>query len=533
MLMSPVHSYAESKLVESALQIEISDFSPKIISGVLRGAEGRPVKLNLVVNGKSVAGNWGIPTTCGTSQTFRFNLSSIWNYVAPTDNFQIKVEEQVHHLAPPVIDSKPKFTFADLAAKLDEGHVFNEKGGLQLSKTVDTQWQNKMFTLFDEMSALLSLRGIKLVVMYGTLLGAHRGGNFIGHDHDFDAGYISAHSDPEKVGSELVEVAELLSRRGYRVSCKTTCIWVTDPRSGVTIDIFQTYFDANGKLQFPFGVCGIRPFTKMDFQGYVELSLADRKVLSIANTDALVEYIYGPHWRTPNPGHNWDLDRTENDRLARPTQAEAASIYWTDFHLHSRALFPSPFGEHVAQSRYLRRSVIDLGCGNGRDTVLFAQHQSCVIGIDNSSAAIETATNLTRLRPGGSSLSFVQADVADWNVIVSAAKKARTVSGKSGVTFYGRFLLHAITGSEQWAVLSHVAKNSEKGDTLALEFRTTSDEPLRKAHRFVGRRFIDSAAMRQHIMSKGYKIAEFQEGTGLSPYMNENPHLCRLIAVKL
>ena len=527
------------------MQIEILDFSPDIISGLLREAGERPVKLQLLVDGLAVAGNWGIPAQDRDAQTFRFNLKTIWSYIGDQARLQVRANDVLADLPAPLFAQAPKLSLEDLRQKLETGYVFNEKGRLQLSKTVDVVWQNNMFALFDGMSAILAEKGIKLFVMYGTLLGAYRNRHFIGHDHDFDAGYISGHTDPELVTAEFVDVAEALSQHGYHVVCKLSCLWVTDPKSKVTIDIFHTYFDGSEKLQLPFGVCGVKPFMRKDFHGYAEIELAGRSVLAVTNTEALVEYIYGPHWKTPNPGHNWNLDRTEKDVHGLAKFHHRNQIHWTDYYYRNPDILPpSSFAKFVSRSGYLRKSVVDVGCGNGRDSFYFKTIRPTVVGIDNCRIAVTLANNRIKPRPGGilqflrglfrkvPPLSFAKGNIADADMLANTLRKIRSSHRKGGVTLYARFLLHAVTRIQQDKFFETVSRELQSGDSIAFEFRTDQDELLKKANNVFGRRFIKPESVENQLADLGFKVVKRQEGTNLSKYRGENPHLCRLLFVK-
>lgn len=151
------------------MQIEILDFGPTIISGLLRKAGERPIKLQLLADDIPLAGNWGIPSPDQGGQTFRFNLSSIWFYIGNSARLQIQANDLLAALPVPHFAHAPKFNLEDLKQKLEAGYVFNEKGKLQLSKTVDTVWQDNMFALFDGMSAILAKKGLKLFVMIASV----------------------------------------------------------------------------------------------------------------------------------------------------------------------------------------------------------------------------------------------------------------------------------------------------------------------------------------------------------------------------
>lgn len=52
------------------------------------------------------------------------------------------------------------------------------------------------------------------------MLGAVRDGDYIGHDNDFDAIYISAHQSPQAVKDEFIEICRYLLDRGYSVEAR-------------------------------------------------------------------------------------------------------------------------------------------------------------------------------------------------------------------------------------------------------------------------------------------------------------------------
>ena len=66
------------------------------------------------------------------------------------------------------------------------------------------------------------------------------------------------------------------------------------------------------------------------------------------------------------------------------------TYYWNRFYLKKKPpKFSSNFGEFV-ESRYKKKinSIIDLGCGNGRDTIFFLKKKIECIGIDKSEIVI-------------------------------------------------------------------------------------------------------------------------------------------------
>ncbi len=134
--------------------------------------------------------------------------------------------------------------------------------------------------------------------------------------------------------------------------------------------------------------------------------------------------------------------------------------------------------------------------------------------------------------PSAQDDGFLAAMQAAYDFGIRHFDTAATYGKGHSETLYGRFLLHAITRMQQDAFLECAARELQKGDTLAFEFRTDQDEPLKKKKPFSGRRFIRPEAIERRMAELGFRLLVREEGTGFSPHLGEDPHLCRLIFVK-
>jgi hypothetical protein len=63
-----------------------------------------------------------------------------------------------------------------------------------------------------------------------------------------------------------------------------------------------------------------------------------------------------------------------------------------------------------------------------------------------------------------------------------------------------------------------------------LEFRTDKDETLRRANPRHFRKLQSSSAVSDELNRYGFTVVDLKEGTGLSPYLNEDPEVCWLVA---
>ena len=117
--------------------------------------------------------------------------------------------------------------------------------------------------------------------------------------------------------------------------------------------------------------------------------------------------------------------------------------YWDNLYTTGHTQEPSPFATHVAAALPARGAVLDLGCGNGRDTTYFARLGHVAVGLDVSAPAIESA-GAARDNSGipADRCSFHLGDVTNAETI--AETLGRLPSDLPRV-IYARFLLHSVT----------------------------------------------------------------------------------------
>ena len=139
--------------------------------------------------------------------------------------------------------------------------------------------------------------GRELFLVYGTLLGCVRDGDFIAGDDDVDVGYLTDAADPATVKAETLGIVEDLLALGYDVGCRISGglfklyieereldiypVWFADERAWAYSDIDAQRAD-------------FEPLTTTDFKG--------TEVAVPADAAAVLAGTYGPDWRIPSPG---------------------------------------------------------------------------------------------------------------------------------------------------------------------------------------------------------------------------------------
>lgn len=472
-------------------------------------------------------------TTVGDVRGFRFRLKDIWKYCGPHDQISVRLDGERLPMSgrgmyyPP--RNQGELPQTELESKLADGWVFASNGRLNKSKADDLEWQDTVLGLYDRVRiALKEITGYEGFFIYGSLLGAVREGDFLGHDFDFDAAYLSRHRDATQAGAELGEIGMALIERGFQVESRSICLHIHDSVTGrEKIDLFHLYFDNAGKLQFPWGVAGTRAFRIDQWEGLEQIPFARATGTVPRNADALVETMYGANWRIPNPGFDWARDRTEKATGANIPPKVGSWINWQDYWLQHQFEHPSTFQQSIMTISALPSVVFDLGCGDGRDSMAFAAAGHQVLGLDWSASGVESAHRRAQSLPEEMRPRFVICDLDDRAQVVDLLTADR---GDEPALFYGRFLLHALFDDTTVTLLSVLDEVSRQGDILALEFRGLEDEALPKHHHLAYRRYLDGSAVQVMLTQMGYTTIDSQSGTSLAPLEKEDPFVHRVVA---
>lgn len=186
-------------------------------------------------------------------------------------------------------------------------------------------------------------------------------------------------------------------------------------------------------------------------------------------------------------------------------------------------LTPSPFALAAAELVPESSDVLEIGCGNGRDSSFLSKLGHRVVAIDASPAAVD----LCRREHADTTATFhagVMSDFsADW--------------AKSFDVLYSRFVIHAMTEAEEIALLRDARDVLRPGGLLLIECRSINDplarqgEVLSPTERIAGhyRRFIVLEDFRDRLESEGFVVEEVLESDGLARHGDENPVVIRAV----
>lgn len=172
--------------------------------------------------------------------------------------------------------------------------------------------------------------------------------------------------------------------------------------------------------------------------------------------------------------------------------------YWEKFYKENEKMKQSSFAELCIP--YMNSHVIELGCGNGRDLEYFSRNNIFVKGVDQS---YENSL-------------IIKMDVGKY-----------MEKNKCNGDVYTRFFWHSIDKDLRLKILEWAQFN------LFIEARTTEDTNRKKIFNDHYRNYVDIVELVKDLKENGFQIILLKEGTGMSKFKDEDPHLVRVIAKKL
>lgn len=218
-----------------------------------------------------------------------------------------------------------------------------------------------------------------------------------------------------------------------------------------------------------------------------------------------------------------EMKRDCNDDFKRDT------AYWNAYYMGNPDIKnPSLFAQAVGENMEKTKSVLDLGCGNGRDSVYFAKLGLNVTAIDASDAAVRQLKE----EHGEDRIRFVCDDFVSSSDIYAYQYDY----------VYSRFTLHAINEQQETEVLNNIYNALENGGLFFIEVRSVNDE-LYGMGEEVGedsyiydehfRRFIRMERLVGKMRMTGFQILEAVEKRGFAPYKESDPSIIRITAQKI
>ncbi|MCY3818986.1 MAG: LicD family protein [Gammaproteobacteria bacterium] len=430
-----------------------------------------------------------------------------------------------------------------LAEMLRGDYIINPKYGQIIRPLKNRNVDERVFRALEESNRIFEAQfSKKLFICYGTLLGCIRNNDFIPHDDDVDVCFLADGQGLGAAAKELRRVIKTLTDIGEQVQFDSSAQFHWGLQ-GTSLDVFMAWMEGDSLYMYNAG----GTFSRNRIHPLVEREFKGRQVWVPNDSEALLELIYGPGWRVPDPSFQWrvtpEVRAKMNELNAIPVGDESThneiKDYWARFYAYAHTTLPSPFAAAVAIELTEPGHVVDLGCGNGRDSFFFAELGHRVVGLDVSGKAI--GDNQARvLEKNVDDIEFNQVDVGAPHTLVDFLNRMEEAAIQAGderrnqVAIYARFFFHAVSEEEEDLVLGALSQSLRSGARCFFEFRTENDAKGYKRFGSHYRRFINiDRFVEKATTGRPFECFYQVEGRGMAKYFEEDPFVGRVFLRRL
>jgi adenylylsulfate kinase-like enzyme/SAM-dependent methyltransferase len=294
----------------------------------------------------------------------------------------------------------------------------------------------------------------------------------------------------------------------------------------------------------------VREWNRKNNKGYVEIFLdvslevlkrrdqkgmysqAERGMLkNVLGMDMQAEFPKNPDIVLKNDGRHTVkecVDKILDYKVLRSSDYDRDTSYWNAYYeskpnIEQSSLFAVAIGSQLKKSC----TILDLGCGNGRDSLYFYKLGLNVTAIDSSDLIIRGLQE----QYNKGNLCFICDDFVCSSMIYAGQYDY----------CYSRFSLHAINEEQEDEVIANVYKVLKEGGKFFLEVRSVNDDLYGKGKK-VGnnsyfydghfRRFLKCDELENKMLAVGFKIEYSKEQRGFSPFGKDDPPIIRMILKK-
>ena len=426
----------------------------------------------------------------------------------------------------------------ELAEKLQSGYIVNPKYGELILPIKERNREEQIFRALKMSNGIFEAHfSKKLFICYGTLLGCIRNDDFIPHDDDVDVCFLADGQGLAAAVHEFRQVMRTLSDVGHRIVFDSNAQfhWLVQD---TWLDVFMAWFEGDNLYMYNAG--GV--FSRSQIYPLLEHEFKGRQVLIPNESEALLELIYGPRWRIPDPSFQWreseevhaKMDELKDVPLDDASRHNEIRDYWAHFYEAAHTTLPSAFAASVAVELTDPQYIVDLGCGNGRDSFFFAGLGHRVVGLDFSSTAIEDNRRRAEEKDVGD-VDFRHVDISAANALVDILNGIEETAIQEGdarrarIVIYARFFFHAISEEEEELVLAALSQVLRPGAKCFFEFRTEKDAAGDKRFGSHYRRFINMDRFVEKVtIGRPFECFYRVEGHGMARYFEEDPIVGRV-----
>lgn len=184
---------------------------------------------------------------------------------------------------------------------------------------------------------------------------------------------------------------------------------------------------------------------------------------------------------------------------------------------------PSDYAHSViGQLKSTPEVLVDLGGGNGRDSIFFTNYCEQVLYVDQ----VDGLDSLPSLPANLSKVIGHLDSKSTWQEICNF------ICDKKSLYFYARFLVHALNLVELEEFLKNVSAAACNGNLFFLEYRIEDPEVILNYDNHA-RIYYEPNVIRQKFANLAWAEVSTEVGKGFAIYKNEDPMICRQVFTKV
>jgi SAM-dependent methyltransferase len=416
----------------------------------------------------------------------------------------------------------------------DAGHPYAvDKSGHLTRSFESTPEETKQEILEATQVVLRELRercGVEAYLGYGALLGAVREGGMIAHDSDTDLCYFSHHSDPVDIIRETYRIERELKGLGWDVlrmsGADLKVVWPLSDGRRIHIDVFASFVIGGelyilGEKRGRFDLDDLLPLGTVTLDGH--------EFAAPRNPEAMLVYLYGEGWRVPDPGFVAVADPLTQARLDGWFRGFRQGMSgWTPLLRGTagpRSKVPSDgsdFAAWVHGQIGPEDAVLDLGAGNGRDSVWFAQQGHPVRSCDYSRRS-PVETRALREARGATGIHIRQVILNETRHVLHLV----AVLSRRPHHIYARQLVGCLDAAARENLFRLGASVLRGGQSMWLEFAVPhrgarAPEPSGLVAR------VDPGVLTAEIERSGGRVEHLEIAPGVDMFDNPDPAVARM-----
>lgn len=371
--------------------------------------------------------------------------------------------------------------------------------------------------------------GVEAYLNYGALLGAVRDGAMIGHDSDTDVCYLSRHTSPADLVAESYRVERAMRAQGWNLLRMSggdvkLLLPLSDGRT-CHIDVFVA-FHVRGTFYQLGNRSGDLPREAIVPLGRIALHGVDFP--APRDPEAMLAFLYGPQWRTPDPSFRYADPPAGVRRLNGWLRGFRTHMgRWSEYYSGPDGTTlpdePADFAHWVDRTLPAGAPLAELGSGIGREAAALARAGRDIVALDFNRVA--RARTRRRFRRAGLALDQRVLILGDLRHVLLAGTELH----RERRHLVARHLLGCLDPVERAYFWRLVGLALRDGGDLLLEFPAAgAGHPDPEPAGLVRRVLADDVAAA--VDRAGGSLVSVATGPGTDLRGSPDPAVCRLHA---